>query len=235
MKYNKELLITEHGSYHGIEKGLYQINPQLPHQKTFMELNDLKKINRRFMGGGMSQSYAAIYFMEYYFEAHRFNYVVEFGSQKGSLSTYFANMAAITEAFYFDTHELFPDEAWNARIHEGCGHWYKKLAEISPHINFHAKDVFSDEILNHTKENMDSLERTFIFCDGGNKIKEFNMYAPLLKENDRIAVHDWGLEIGFGPIMETMEKYNLIPDEPYATSANRLETTIMPFRKKITR
>jgi cephalosporin hydroxylase len=231
MKYNKELLISGHGDYHGIEKGLYQANPKLPHQKTFMELEDLKKINRRYMGGGMSQSYAAIYFMEYYFEAHRFNYVIEFGSQKGALSTYFANMAGITEAFYFDTHELYPDIAWNARIHEGCGHWYAKLAEISPYVNCYHQDIFSEEIFNHTKENMEDLNKTFIFCDGGDKVKEFNMYAPLLKKGDRIAVHDWGLEIHFPPIAETMKKYDIVPDEPYATSAMALETTIMPFRK----
>jgi len=232
MKYNKELLITEHGSHPGIEKGLYQANPILPHQKTFMELEDLKKINRRYMGGGMSQSYAAIYFYEYYFEAHRFNYVVEFGSQKGALSTYFANMAGITEAFFFDTYELHPEQVWDVRVHEGCGHWYSRLSDMSPYINYYHQDIFSEETFNHTKANMEQLDRTFLFCDGGDKIKEFNMYAPLLKKNDRIAVHDWGLEIYFPPILETMKKYNIVPDEPYATSASNLETTIMPFRKR---
>ena len=232
MKYDKSLLFEGHGSYHGIEKNLYTFNPKLPFQKTYMPLEDVKKINRRFMGGGMSQSYAAIYFFEYYFEAHRFQYIVEIGSQKGALSTYFANLAGVTESVFFDTFELYPDAAWNQRIHEGCGHWFKKLSEISPYINFYHQDTFSTESFNHIKENMDQFDSTFIFCDGGDKIKEFQMYAPLMKKGDRIGVHDWGLEIGWNSIEQTCKKYDLIPDEPYINSALQLETTIAVFRKK---
>lgn len=231
MKYDKNLIFKDHGSFHGIEKNLYTTLPKLPFQKTFMDLEDLKKINRRFMGGGMSQSYAAIYWFEYYFEAHRFNYVIEFGSQKGAVSTYFANLAGITEAVFFDTFELYPEENWFHRPYEGCGHWFSKLSEISPFVNSYHDDIFSEKTFQHVKENMEELGRTFIFCDGGNKIKEFQTYAPLLKKNDRIAVHDWGLEIGYEPIRATCEQYNLIPDEPYVQSAHGLETTIFPFRK----
>ena len=232
MKYDKSLLTDVHGSFEGIETNLYSANPQKPFQKVHMDLNDLKIINRRFMGAGMSQSYAAIYWYEYYYEAHRFNYVVEFGSQKGSLSTYFANMAAITEAYYFDTFELYPDVNWFHRPYEGAGHWFEKLSEISPFINIHYSDVFTDNTQEHIKENMEQLDKTFIFCDGGNKIKEFAMYAPLLKSGDRIAVHDWNLEIAYPNIRAVCEQHGLIPDEPYATSALALETTIMPFRKQ---
>ena len=231
MKYDKSLIFEDHGSFHGIEKDLYTTLPKLPFQKTYMDINDLKKINRRFMGGGMSQSYAAIYWFEYYFEAHRFNYVIELGSQKGSVSTYFANLAGITEAVFFDTFELYPDENWFHRPYEGCGHWYSKLSEISPFVNYYHDDIFSDKTFQHIKENMEELGRTFIFCDGGNKIKEFQTYAPLLKKNDRIAVHDWNLEINYNSIKDTCEKYNLIPDEPFVQSALGLETTIFPFRK----
>lgn len=232
MKYDKNLLYSEHGSYEGIEKNLYSLNPQQPFQKVFMDLNDLKIINRRYMGAGMSQNYASIYWQEYYYEAHRFDYVIEFGSQKGALSTYFANMAAITEAFFFETYELYPENAWNQRIHEGVGHWFSKLCEISPYINFYTKDIFSNETRDHVQENMEQFDRTFIFCDGGNKIEEFNMYAPLLKTNDRIAVHDWNLEIGYRNIERTVIEQNLVLDEPFASSATNLGTTIMPFRKR---
>jgi len=231
MKYDKTALTDVHGNFEGIEKNLYSLNPGRPFQKTFMNLEDLKIINRRYMGGGMSQNYASIYWQEYFFEAHRFQYVVEFGSQKGALSTYFANMAAITEAFFFETYELEPQRDWYTREYEGCGHWYEKLAEISPYINYHHQDIFSDITFNHVKENMEQFERTYIFCDGGNKIQEFHMYAPLLKKGDRIAVHDWNLEIAYPHIQSTVEQCGLISDEPYASSATILGTTIMPFRK----
>lgn len=232
MKYDKNLLINEHGSDSGIEKMLYSADPKLAHQKVFMDLSDLKKINRRFMGGGMSQSYAAIYFFEYYYEAHRFEYVVEFGSQKGALSTYFANLAGVTEALFFDTFELYPDIVWNVRKHEGCGHWFSKLESICPYIHAYHQNIFSQKTYDHVKENMQQFKNTFIFCDGGNKIQEFNMYAPLLKDNDRIAVHDWGQEINYNDIIETATKYGLVPDEPYTKSALDLGTLIFAFRKK---
>ena len=36
---------------------------------------------------------------------------------------------------------------------------------------------------------------TVLFCDGGNKVREFKTFAPHLKKGDIIAVHDWMTEI----------------------------------------
>ena len=195
-----------------------------------MTINDLGRINQKFMGGGMSQNYLAIPFLEYYFEAHRFEYIVEFGSQKGCLSTYFANLAAITEAFFFETYELFPEKDWNQRATEGVGHWFERLAEISPHINYFHQDAFSEDTKSHIESNIKEF-KTFIFCDGGNKVKEFNTYAPLLKSGDCIAVHDWGVEISMPQIQETLKNHNLVPDDSFALSASDFATQIMPFKK----
>ena len=220
MKYNKILLEKNHGSK--IVPGMYS--------DKVIEVNDLAKINNRYMGGGMSQNWFALPFFEYWFDSNRFEYIVEFGSQKGCLSTYFANMAGITESFFFETYELFPDKSWDSRSDEGCGHWYKKLAEISPYINFFHKDVFSEGVKAHITENISEF-KTMIFCDGGNKIDEFNMYAPILKPGDKIAVHDWGHEIHQHNIQATLDKYNLIKDEYFAETARDLHTQIMPFKK----
>ena len=182
------------------------------------------------MGAGMSQNYLALPWFEYYFDAHQFEYIVEFGSQKGCLSTYFANYAGITEKVFFDTFELFPDKDWWSRANEGAGHWFKKLAEISPYVNYYHQDVFSEETVTHVSENIQQ-SKTFIFCDGGDKAKEFNTYAPLLKTGDCIAVHDWGVEIQMSQIQDTIEKYNLEVDTNFAQSATQFATWIMPFRK----
>lgn len=32
----------------------------------------------------------------------------------------------------------------------------------------------------------------FLYCDGGNKIKEIQFYSPLLKSGDFLGTHDWG-------------------------------------------
>ena len=192
---------------------------------------DLCRINHRFMGAGMSQNYVGIYFFEYYQQTHKFEYVVEFGSQKGALSTYFANAAAISEQFFFETYEWDRDKDWYSRENEGAGHWFDKLAKISPYVNGFSQDVFSEDTLDHVRKNSEQF-KTFIFCDGGDKVKEFNMYAPLKKPGDRIAVHDWGTEIDYPAIQETCEKYSLVPDEPWTQSNTNFGTLIMPFRVK---
>tara|TARA_R110000765_G_scaffold55804_1_gene110460 strand:- start:229 stop:900 length:672 start_codon:yes stop_codon:yes gene_type:complete len=222
MKYDKSLLTDIHGSGPGQNTGAYS--------SKVLTLEDTLKINQRYMGGGMSQNYFAIPWFEYYLDANRFEYIVEFGSQKGCLSTYFANFAGITERVFFDTFELYPEECWFNRPEEGCGHWFEKLANISPHINSFYIDVFEEEAISHVQGNIEQF-KTFIFCDGGDKVKEFNNYAPLLKSGDCIAVHDWGHEIDTHNIQETLDSYNLEVDPLFAESASKTGTLIMPFRK----
>ena len=102
MKYDKNLLIRLHASSDLIPKQIYKNKPLL--------LENIASINQKFMGGGMSQNYLAIPWFEYYFDTHNFQYIVEIGSQKGCLSTYFANFAGIREQVFFETYELFPDK-----------------------------------------------------------------------------------------------------------------------------
>lgn len=49
------------------------------------------------------------------------------------------------------------------------------------------------------------------FCDGGNKIREFNYFAGLLKQDSIIVAHDWNEEIKLEDISDTINKYGLIP------------------------
>ena len=143
--YDKSILKDIQGSNERIPKGIYK--------NKNITVDNMKQINQKFFGGGMSQNYFAIPCLEYYWDTHRFEYIVEFGSQKGALSTYFANLASVTEAFFFETYELFPDKDWYTREHEGCGHWFEKIAEISPYVSCHHKDTFSEEVIEHIKDN----------------------------------------------------------------------------------
>ena len=225
MKYDAGLLQSGkmHGTLEGIDK---QVHVDAPFIGT-----DLCKVNRRFMGAGMSQSYAGIYWFEYYHEAHNFEYVVELGSQKGALSTYYANMAAITEQFFFDTFEIDKQQDWFNRPTEGVGHSFERLAELSPYINTYEQNVFDEDAIDHIRGNVDQY-KTFIFCDGGHKQTEFATYAPMIKKGDRIAVHDWGTEIEYVDIRDVCREHQLVPDEPWARASVDFGTLIMPFRRK---
>ncbi len=224
MIYNKALL--EAGEDHGSHPGI--VAEELHENRTITGA-DLCFVNRRFMGAGMSQNYVAIYFFEYYQAAHKFEYVVEFGSQKGALSTYWANAAGISEKFFFDTFEIDKKQDWYNRPVEGAGHWFDRLAHFSPYINSYEQDVFADVTFDHVKGNVEQF-KTFIFCDGGDKAAEFNLYAPLLKPGDRIAVHDWGHEIYQSDIQATCDEWNIVPDDHWVEANESFGTLIMPFR-----
>ena len=194
--------------------------------------NHMFSICQRFMGAGMSQNFGAIMILEHYNSIHDFQYVIEIGSEKGCLSTYLANLAGMTERFFFETYEISKQSHWYNREIEGAGHWFEKLEKISPFISSHEADIFSDDVLSHVEENMhDNNLKTLIFCDGGNKIKELEVYAPLLKPEDRIMVHDWNIEISEASINHIIKDNNLVYDEPMCHSCGNLGTTMMVFRK----
>lgn len=56
--------------------------------------------------------------------------------------------------------------------------------------------------------------RVFLVCDGGNKPKEFQMWAPEILPGSVIAVHDWGVEIGPEDVDGYVEECGLVPFLP---------------------
>lgn len=84
-------------------------------------------------------------------------------------------------------------------------------------------EEFKAFIVEYIKNN----KKVCILCDGGNKIDEFKMLAPYLKEGDFIMCHDyvqdkitfkqeyfnkiWNFhEVELTDLQETVEKYNLV-------------------------
>ena len=57
---------------------------------------------------------------------------------------------------------------------------------------------------------MNSLP-TFFFCDGGDKKREFNFYAPLLSSGSVIVAHDYGMEVLPEHIQGTVDRLKLEP------------------------
>lgn len=56
-------------------------------------------------------------------------------------------------------------------------------------IKWFIKDIFSIE--NEVKNLIQREGTTLLFCDGGNKVKEFNTFAKYLKKGDIILAHDY--------------------------------------------
>ena len=195
----------------------------------FPNETNVKYVCAKLFNGGMHQNCMASVILEHYIAYYDFDYVVELGSAYGALSTYIANMAGASERFIFETYDCFRDGHWSNKPMGGIGHWFDKLSTLSPLINSFNKDVFSDEVKKHIIETSKN-RRTLILCDGGDKVKEFALYSPILKEGDCIMVHDWGVEINQSDI-DANNSHNLRVDptfEPYFTT---FETLWRPFIK----
>lgn len=70
--------------------------------------------------------------------------------------------------------------------------WYNEIINMG--INVKVENIFDD---NYTKINEDVIKFiqkegiTIVLCDGGDKIKEFNLISKFIKKNDFILAHDY--------------------------------------------
>ncbi len=79
-------------------------------------------------------------------------------------------------------------------------------------VQFHNGNVFSDDIINKINSIINNRP-TYIICDGGNKPKEFNFWAPKMPVDSIMSAHDWGVEISMKHIKDVVDKY-LQPYKP---------------------
>ena len=82
--------------------------------------------------------------------------------------------------------------------------WYepKKIFDALK-VDFVVGDCFSEEVINEIKKYLEVGAVLFI-CDGGNKSREFNTFAPMLPKGSVIGVHDWMLEVNYEGIGNTI-------------------------------
>lgn len=150
-----------------------------------------------FLGAEMSQTTKAIWIWELVLEHQPFKRFIDIGTWKGNLSLFFYlySKARSADFYTYDVRNL-----WGKFIKE-----FK--IELGFDKHFYQWDVFQhiQEIGNIIKQEGQSI----VFCDNGNKPREFNTFAQFLKSGDIIAVHDWMKEIFPENIKVPCEKYNL--------------------------
>lgn len=107
--------------------------------------------------------------------------IIEIGTCRGGLSIFLKEVAP--QRFDLITYDINPyNSAYGPMPHPELFALYS--------IDFRLKDCFSatDEIATLIQK----PGTTILLCDGGDKIKEFNTFAPYLKPGDIIMVHDYG-------------------------------------------
>jgi hypothetical protein len=76
------------------------------------------------------------------------------------------------------------------------------------HIHYACEDEFGEEFKDILKAYTQGFtEKIFLICDGGDKIREFNLWAPQMASGTIIAVHDWTVEVPYDAIKQTSDKY----------------------------
>lgn len=85
--------------------------------------------------------------------------------------------------------------------------WYKPKLFKNLNIKFIVDDVFSKKSIKLIKEY--AKIPILLICDGGNKAKEFNTFAPLLPAGSIIGVHDWDIEVNMEGIRETVDRLKM--------------------------
>ena len=122
------------------------------------------------------QSPVAIEVFEHFFTIEKFDLMVEIGTAGGGWTIFLQEAANSMDAKFitYDIHN-FPQ---------------KGLEFANLGIDFRLKNVFSN-----SQEIIDLIsqpdKRVALFCDGGDKIKEFNLFSYHLKSGDFIFAHDY--------------------------------------------
>ncbi len=150
-----------------------------------------------FIDGVMAQSKGALTLWSKILKQARYSRVIELGTANGNFSLYLY-LWCISRGSKFYTYDIKNDWGNGNRA-------LKDLLNFKDH--FYEVDIFEkkDEIIELIKKD----GRTIIFCDNGNKIKEFQIFAPELKVGDLIAVHDWNMEIRDEDIRAICNEYHL--------------------------
>jgi len=145
-------------------------------------LHDIFKTS--FFGVRAIQHWSDVVLWEHFFDEHpEIKTVIELGSGGHGLSIIFA-LHGVTRGFELITIDR--------KRYKSLDWPLPKLLSLAS--TFYALDVFGkgrQDVLDFLKF---SARPLLLFCDNGDKPKEFATYVPFLQPGDFVGVHDWGLE-----------------------------------------
>jgi len=133
------------------------------------------KVN--FFGTEMSQMENAPIVLNNFLNFARPETIIEIGTFKGGLSVLFA-LYAVSNKKNFVTYDI-KDHVVNTDVF------------LNLNIKRRIVDVFSDDAIQEISALIKQKGTTVVFCDGGNKIREFKIFSDFLKQGDFILAHDF--------------------------------------------
>lgn len=132
------------------------------------------------------QTYTDLYCWETFLNAHRIYTLIELGSGSGAFSTWLY-LQCVNRGATFYTFDKVRPPALDWEINKANG-----LAK-----RFYQGDIFSGAGLGAMRNMLPEVTRpALLYCDNGNKPKEFQTFVPMMQPGDFVVVHDYGTEFG---------------------------------------
>ena len=163
----------------------YKISEHIVYEvcSSFKEKDNIMQAKISFFGTDMSQTENMPVVLNKFLNSINAENIIEIGTYKGGLSVLFA-LYSISKNNFFVTYDI-KDCVTNLNLFNVLN------------INRRIADVFkaetTQEIISHIKRK----GTTVLFCDGGNKIKEFNLFSSFLKQGDFILAHDYAKDANY--------------------------------------
>jgi hypothetical protein len=139
--------------------------------------------------------------------------IVEIGFNRGALSLWLSrNKKAKTKLVSYDI--TFQDKCVDA-----------------PEIDFRLGDCFEECIIEEIRSLIQRNGKTLLLCDGGNKEKEFEIYASFLKDGDVIMLHDYAHSDSEYEVIKESIGWETPPESRYENIKDLLDlNNLIPYQ-----
>tara|TARA_B100000035_G_C20875091_1_gene497992 strand:+ start:123 stop:746 length:624 start_codon:yes stop_codon:yes gene_type:complete len=126
---------------------------------------------------------------ETFFDENTFDYVLEIGTSYGGLSLFLYEQS-LKHNFNFITYDYldFKNGKWAHRINS-LKQAQPETWENSKHL-FKNQDIFTEESVSELSAILKN-NKCLLLCDGGDKVREFNLYSEYIQPGSYIMAHDY--------------------------------------------
>jgi len=146
---------------------------------------------------------------------NQFSEVVEIGTGHGALTTVLG-LWGLTKDIPVLTVDI--QHIHNERLFNYLGITFMQIDEFGKDFEY-AVSQFTN---NYT-------DKVLFICDGGDKVREFNLWAPKLASGSIITIHDWTVEVAQTDIEPVASQYCI----PYNEDMwNKLNVQFATFKVK---
>lgn len=157
----------------------------------------IQNAHQRLFNQSMSKTWPELFQIEGLFHRyHDFEQVVELGTGTGTCTLFLALHG------YFHTCKVYTFD--NQDVPSRTLELLEKL-----NVLWYKGDIFSEEFIEKISTRIEMPGRTLLYCDNGKKTREVEVFAPKLKQDDILLIHDYTEEVFDADIERYCNDYNM--------------------------